>query len=300
MNEIVARKTFQDFSQWLEGGAHGIPHMFCGFSMTQMFSPDDPLFFLHHCNVDRLYAVWRDCQGYETVKSTALTSSHYYNWKGAGYSATSEIPYFWDGYETQVLPKTGGKWPTPTNLWSSGEDALGYDAMNYVYGTDQLVRGFGKICPNKNWVLVDPGVVPTKKRDESIHPMMIDIIDEFEAKLSEGKTHIEAIREMAMSECEKAPKNEIGPDLLDWINMNNLRPEQFDTICDTPSQRMNQEKGQELQTSDLNNPAVPLWVIVVASVGSALALIVVITIVIIIVMRRKAPSAENESSYRQM
>jgi hypothetical protein len=301
-NEIVTRSSYQTFAQWLEGGGHGVPHMFCGFSMTQMFSPDDPLFFLHHCNVDRLYCLWKDCQGYEKVKSSALTDSQYYNWKGSGFSKTDQIPYWWDSAETQVLPKTGGRWPTPAELWSHGEDGAGYDGMNYRYGKDTVVRGYGKSCPDKTFTLVDVGYVPTKKRDDSLHPRMGPIVDEFEAKLDSGKTHLEALHEMAMTECENAPKNEIGPQLQEWIKMRNLKPEQFDSICDKPSLRMNQIQGEEEHhdAADLTASVVPLWLIIVASVGSALILIVVITIVIIFVMKRKQSKEQNEGSYRQM
>jgi hypothetical protein len=300
MNEIVTRPTFYSFAYWLEAGGHGTPHLFCGFSMSQMFSPDDPLFFLHHCNVDRLYTCWKDCHGYENVRSSALTDNQYYNNRGSGFDKTNQITYGWDSYETQVLPKTGGSWPTPVQLWSHGEDGAGYDGMNYQYGKDSCVRGYGKTCPDKTFTLVDAGYIPTKKRDDSLHPRMGPIVDSFEAKLDEGKTHLEALHEMAMYECENAPKNEIGPQLQEWIKMMGLKPEQFDSICDKPSDRMNQIQGEENHSSDLTASVVPLWLIIVASVGSALILIVVVTIVIIFVMKRKQSKEQSNGSYRQM
>jgi hypothetical protein len=301
MNEIVNRPTFGTFSVWLEGNGHAIPHNFCGFSMTQMFSPDDPLFFLHHCNVDRLYTVWKDCHGHEKVSSSALTDSQYYNTRGTGFDKSSQIPYWWDSYETQVLPKTNGAWPTPTQLWSHGEDNAGYDGINYRYGKDQMVRTYGNSCVDKVWNLVDVGFVPTKKRDEDLHPRMGPIVDAFEAKINEGKTHVEALREMAMQECENAPKNEITPELQAWIKMNGLVPEQFDTICDKPSLRMNQIQGEDNQVTSLSGSVVPLWLIIVASIGSALVLIVVVTIVIIFVMKTKRLEVEQmEGYYQQM
>jgi len=73
----------------------------------------------------------------------------------------------------------------------------------------------------------------------------------FESKVSEGKTYREALYEMAMTECLNAPKNEITPRLLEWMKMNNLRPEQFDTICDSPSKRMSRAQNREDSTSTL-------------------------------------------------
>jgi tyrosinase len=42
----------------LEGGPHNTTHVFVGGDMGDMISPRDPLFWLHHCNIDRLWAQW--------------------------------------------------------------------------------------------------------------------------------------------------------------------------------------------------------------------------------------------------
>jgi tyrosinase len=47
---------------------HNQAHAWIGGDMTNVnVSPNDPVFFLHHCNVDRLWAIWQDknpSQGY--------------------------------------------------------------------------------------------------------------------------------------------------------------------------------------------------------------------------------------------
>jgi uncharacterized protein YegL len=45
---------------WVGGGA---PNFTTGGSMSFMASPNDPIFFLHHCNIDRLWAVWQQKHG---------------------------------------------------------------------------------------------------------------------------------------------------------------------------------------------------------------------------------------------
>ncbi|MFC8453787.1 tyrosinase family protein [Kitasatospora sp. NPDC057223] len=50
------------FRNWLEGfrgtGLHNQVHRWIGGDMAPASSPNDPVFFLHHCNVDRLWEGW--------------------------------------------------------------------------------------------------------------------------------------------------------------------------------------------------------------------------------------------------
>ena len=50
--------TFEDFRR-IEGQHHSGPHNWVGGDMAGPYSPRDPLFFLHHCNIDRLWAIWQ-------------------------------------------------------------------------------------------------------------------------------------------------------------------------------------------------------------------------------------------------
>lgn len=47
----------------LGDGNHGRVHIFVGGNMVSKSSPNDPVFFLHHANVDRLWAMWQDMRG---------------------------------------------------------------------------------------------------------------------------------------------------------------------------------------------------------------------------------------------
>jgi tyrosinase len=42
----------------LEGTAHNLVHNNIGGWMPSASSPRDPIFFMHHCNIDRIWAVW--------------------------------------------------------------------------------------------------------------------------------------------------------------------------------------------------------------------------------------------------
>ncbi|MEP6879635.1 MAG: DVUA0089 family protein [Nitrosospira sp.] len=51
--------TNTSFRNRLEVVIHNPGHMWVGGSMMAMSSPNDPVFWLHHCNIDRLWAEWQ-------------------------------------------------------------------------------------------------------------------------------------------------------------------------------------------------------------------------------------------------
>lgn len=50
--------TFTDFRR-MEGGTHVPGHRWIGGDMATGSSPIDPIFYFHHCNLDRLWAIWQ-------------------------------------------------------------------------------------------------------------------------------------------------------------------------------------------------------------------------------------------------
>jgi tyrosinase len=55
---------------WRGPNIHNRVHVWVGGSMYPMSSPNDPVFFLHHCNIDRLWAQWQathPTEGYQPV-----------------------------------------------------------------------------------------------------------------------------------------------------------------------------------------------------------------------------------------
>ncbi|MEU4746694.1 tyrosinase family protein [Actinosynnema sp. NPDC023658] len=49
----------------LAPGLHGRVHNWVGGHMAQTDSPNDPVFFLHHCNIDRVWSRWQARWGYD-------------------------------------------------------------------------------------------------------------------------------------------------------------------------------------------------------------------------------------------
>lgn len=55
----IRPKTFSAFQRSLELGAHAAVHIAIGGTMNSPSSPADPIFFLHHANLDRIWAKWQ-------------------------------------------------------------------------------------------------------------------------------------------------------------------------------------------------------------------------------------------------
>jgi len=214
--------------------------------MATMMSPDDPLFFLHHCNIDRLYHLWIDCHDYEKIDAENLTNVQY---EGANpllpgstwlkldpYTRTPfdvdidvPISYLSDGEENKLFPMDS--WPTPRQLWTLGKkNKRGPADLYYRYGPDKLVTTLGEVCEkNTKWNWVNYG--------ES----NLDDDDLFYKKISEtwkenlrtsGKNKRDVLYDMAMTECLKTPKLEITDYVMNWLISNGLDVSVLDTICE--------------------------------------------------------------------
>ncbi len=62
---------------------HGQVHIYVGGHLLSDASPNDPLFFLHHCNVDRVFAEWQDRWGTFSFPRTWVDTLHNvtHNWR---------------------------------------------------------------------------------------------------------------------------------------------------------------------------------------------------------------------------
>jgi tyrosinase len=59
LTAVMNLTTFARFQRWLEGGPHGDVHNAIGGTMASASSPSDPIFWLHHANLDRLWSQWQ-------------------------------------------------------------------------------------------------------------------------------------------------------------------------------------------------------------------------------------------------
>jgi Ca2+-binding RTX toxin-like protein len=58
VEEALSQPTYDTFRSTVEATPHGRPHVWVGGAMGLATSPNDPVFFLHHANIDRLWDEW--------------------------------------------------------------------------------------------------------------------------------------------------------------------------------------------------------------------------------------------------
>lgn len=98
----MARTTYASFSSWMEG-PHDDMHVWTGGDMSeQSTAAFDPLFWAHHCNVDRMWAIWQRCNP-NAVPSQAIASRSLPGYSGWRVGHTLDISASWLDYSYDDL-----------------------------------------------------------------------------------------------------------------------------------------------------------------------------------------------------
>jgi Common central domain of tyrosinase len=101
---------------WVGPNIHNRVHVWVGGAMLPMSSPNDPVFWLHHCNVDRLWALWQCQNPQEGYKPTSGgPSGHSLNDNMAPWDTGSDLvkpadvlDIFALGYSYDLMDSTNG------------------------------------------------------------------------------------------------------------------------------------------------------------------------------------------------
>jgi tyrosinase len=95
VHRLFADATYQPFYGNLEYGPHGRMHVWVGGQMEAVAnSPNDPVFWMHHANVDRIWSQWQKI--YPTATITATDPAY------PEFKPTAEMPPTYD--KAGVLP----------------------------------------------------------------------------------------------------------------------------------------------------------------------------------------------------
>jgi len=120
------------FQAKIEDLFHNSIHDFVGGDMSNVgWSPNDPAFFLHHCNVDRFWAIWQDCYDYDQINTLTATASNNLLWYTPGRNSglTQNMPY---NYPSDGSPETSfflpgtQNFPTPRDVMNTNSGPLDY------------------------------------------------------------------------------------------------------------------------------------------------------------------------------
>jgi len=330
------------FENWIEG-PHSNPHRWVAFQMISMSSPDDPLFFSHHANVDRLYAIWQDCNDFELIDPENYTSIHYSNitnyasngvpyWN---YGIDSPMPFFWLPGNQDSFAIRNSPFPTPRNVCSMGtENGPNYDGMYFRYINDALVGSLGAdsngspTCVNNKagWNLVYPpgatGISRKRNLEENSttdsttnsttdsttnsttnsttinrDTALNGVGQGFQAAAAVGLAGPDALHFTALQECLNTPQIEIDASLEAWMQDQGTRPEQYDRVCDSSSQRYHC-KPERISLGNCQSA----WVeeqaashTIAVFFGMCGGILVVVVIVVIITKRKKLQNDKLEA-----
>jgi len=124
------------FRAAMEGGPHSAPHAFLGGPMLEMLSPSDPLFFVHHANVDRIWSLWQDYYDHDQLDiSRYETPTHYEG-------GLLDEPM---GFARNTMFRMENQnYPTPRDVLSNNV------VVNVLYKNDQLARRL-RYDTNPDW-----------------------------------------------------------------------------------------------------------------------------------------------------
>ena len=128
VSSAMGKTTYDEFRSRLES-PHNAVHIKLGFHMRNMTSPNDPIFFLHHANIDRIWAEWQqyhpNIYGGSSVDGSRDTEIDDVMWPWSGGSVSST--------------RTLGSVPVEDIIpqYSNRDIVRNADVLNYYRNIDQ-------------------------------------------------------------------------------------------------------------------------------------------------------------------
>ncbi|KAJ1820497.1 hypothetical protein LPJ75_000926, partial [Coemansia sp. RSA 2598] len=122
---LQSSTTYAALRAGIENSIHGAVHLALGGDMDTMFSPEDPIFWVHHANIDRLYAQWQAVN-------------------------PDERTYMIDGVAPDNSPADVNMMLTGTTKPAYTVMRLGYGDMCYTYDTIKAANGNADALTKRN------------------------------------------------------------------------------------------------------------------------------------------------------
>jgi len=171
----IKSENFVDFLPKIQGSFHGHMHNFVSCSMQYTTNAgDEPLFYMHHNNVDRLFHLWADCHEYDKADPNSLTPTQYTGIYTPSHPASMDtqpkidtnlnypIPLYTSQSDKYFNYSLQSDFPSVRTIWSMGPptSTYGWNGLYYRYGPDSLVSFYNSLgvsyCkPGNTWTWVN-------------------------------------------------------------------------------------------------------------------------------------------------
>ncbi|MGI9331914.1 MAG: tyrosinase family protein [Gammaproteobacteria bacterium] len=134
IDDLLGLSSFHDFRPGFEFPPHGIVHIRVGRDMARMTSPNDPIFWLHHAQVDRIWSQWQ----------ASHPGPSNYNPRGAGGQGhrLDDPMWPWDaGASQSIATNIGPLLPRfPITDVARPVDVLDHHSLGYLYDDEPGAR----------------------------------------------------------------------------------------------------------------------------------------------------------------
>jgi hypothetical protein len=248
---IVKQGAYGTFRTGIENAPHGMLHVYIGGDngdLTQMHSPNDPLFFMFHASLDRMWYLW------QALDTTTRLKDY------GGASLTASIP----GYST----KTVGQMLNYQQLCLSYQDYSGDTVISLPGLRARLAAGAESptIFPMGDVTDCLPKPLPDKwLNDNQLNPK--------EARGQESDFHVLVSKSPSSKAC--ASGNAVS--VVSVTETNN------DTINAIPTPSDGTSQGVRVTTTTTNG--VPGWAVGVIVLGACI--LVLMIVLVFVFMSRK-------------
>eukprot|EP00659_Diplonema_papillatum_P001098 gene1098-1680_t len=157
---ITSFDSFKGFAPRLASGPDAGAHHVIGGHMASSRAPEDPLFWIHRANVDRIYALWQDFHGYSDVKKSELGADHYQPFTAVNTASfvqvsdvdvDSAMPFSYNALGDRLE-----HFRAPVSIRDTWDIRRLPSGNSYTYGVDSLAKHIGS-CKRGFWSLVVPG-----------------------------------------------------------------------------------------------------------------------------------------------
>ena len=198
IRNALDKTTYHEFQRAVESGGGVAPfhqmhnglHGWVGGQMaTLATSPFDPLFYLHHCNIDRLWAMWQmDGHATDYGPNNTADPGHrladlMYPWVGgaAGYSPVNQFA----GITPPDFPGVGAL---------TAADVLDHRALGYSYDTQVIIGVALDRTGSMNGITPDPMVsgAPDVTKWEAAKRGVAAFLNDCEVVYNSGEAYVNA------------------------------------------------------------------------------------------------------------